>query len=116
MNVDKNIKKLNNMTESDVIELMCRLQSKNEALIMDNEQLHSDIVNLNCNLDHITQLLELEKEKNKSLEVEIRDKNRYIKTLKDDLNLLNEDLDFKTEEIRNISEKLSKKLKMEVKS
>ena len=116
MDVDKNIEKLNNMTESDVVKMICQLQAKNEALIMDNEQLHSDIVNLNCNLDHVEQLLESEKEKNKSLEAEIRDKNRYIKTLKDDLNLLNEDLDFKTEEIRNIAEKLSKKLKMEVKS
>ena len=49
----------------DTLDLINRQQAKIEALQMDKEQLESDVINANMNLEHITAEIErLEKERN----------------------------------------------------
>lgn len=43
------------------LELICSLQSKVKAQEMDIWQLRNDVINANCNLDHITMQLECER-------------------------------------------------------
>lgn len=49
------------------LDLINRQKSKVQALKMDIEQLQNDIINANCNCDHIAMLFEEEKAENQSL-------------------------------------------------
>lgn len=46
----------------DALVLINRQKAKIEALQMDNDQLQSDVINANCNCDHIIMLLEDKKD------------------------------------------------------
>ncbi len=66
----------------DTLDLINRQQSQIEALRMDNAQLHSDIINANQNLDHITNLWENEKEKVAKAKQKVIDAYKMLKTAK----------------------------------
>ena len=58
-------------------------KSRAEGLQMDNEQLHSDIVNANQNFDHIKELWEAEKEKVANTKTKVIEAYKKLQTARD---------------------------------
>ena len=59
-------------------------KSRAEGLQMDNEQLHSDIVNANQNFDHIKNLWEAEKEKVANAKTKVIEAYKKLQTARDE--------------------------------